>query len=201
MSLDWLLADLPSVPPARELAAGQALFRQGDSVVAIFAVERGRLRLVRHTIDERKVVLHTARPGELLAEAALFSATYHCDAVADTASRLRVLSKPELLAALRGDPDFALRFMGVLARQVMALRTRLELRSIRSARERLLQHLLLHAAAAEGRTVRLDGTLMDLAAELGMTHETLYRTLAELEAEGVLARGDGGIRLLKSLAI
>jgi CRP/FNR family transcriptional regulator, dissimilatory nitrate respiration regulator len=200
MSLDWLIAELPTVAPARELVAGQTLFRQGDAVAAIYAVERGRLRLVRHTIDDRKVVLHTAHAGELLAEAALFSATYHCDAVADVASRLRVLSKPELLAAFRGDPDFAQRFMGVLARQVMALRTRIELRTIRSARERLLQHLLLEAGA-EGRLVRLDGSLMDLAAELGMTHETLYRTLAELEEEGVLERGDGGIRLLKSLAI
>jgi CRP/FNR family transcriptional regulator, dissimilatory nitrate respiration regulator len=142
------------------------------------------------------VVLHTARAGELIAEAALFSDSYHCDAVADIASRIRVLSKPELLQAFRADADAALRFMAVLARQVMALRTRLELRSIRSARERLLQHLLL-AAGAEGRTLRLEGTLMDLAAELGMTHEALYRGLAELEAEGLVARGDDGIRLLR----
>jgi CRP-like cAMP-binding protein len=195
MSFDWLIAHLPSAAPARELAPGQALFRQGDAVSAIFAVERGRLRLVRHTIDDRKVVLHTARDGELLAEAALFSKIYHCDAVADLASVVRVLSKPELLAAFRADADFAEKFMGVLARQVMALRTRLELRSIRSARERLLQHLLL-AASGDSRLVRLDGTLMDLAAEIGMTHETLYRALAELESEGVLARGEGGIRLL-----
>ena len=89
--------------------------------------------------------------------------------------------------------------MAILARQVMALRTRLELRSIRSARLRLLQHLLL--AAGEGGTVRLDGTLMDLAAEIGLSHETLYRTIAALESEGVIARSDAEIRLLKPSAI
>ncbi|MGO8916595.1 MAG: Crp/Fnr family transcriptional regulator [Stellaceae bacterium] len=196
MSFDWLIADLPSAP-LRELAAGQALFRQGDAATAIFAVERGRLRLVRHTVDDRKVVLHTARTGELFAEAALFSKAYHCDAVADIASRVRVLSKPELLRAFRGDPDFAQRFMSVLARQVMALRTRLELRSIRSARERLLQHLLL-AAGGDGRTVRIEGTLMDFAAEIGLTHETLYRALAELERDGAIERSEACISLLKS---
>jgi CRP/FNR family transcriptional regulator, dissimilatory nitrate respiration regulator len=192
------LAELPG--RVRALDQGQMLFRQGDEATAIFAVEQGRLRLVRHTVDDRKVVLHTARPGELFAEAALFADTYHCDAVADIASLVRVLPKPELLARFAADPAAARRFMAILARQVMALRTRLELRSIRSARERLLQHLLL-AAAAGGGTVRIEGTLMDLAAELGLTHETLYRVLAELEAEGVLARGEGGIRLLKPAAI
>ncbi len=199
MGFEQLIAALPSVAPRRELAAGQTLFRQGDAVTAIFAVEHGRLRLIRHTVDDRKVLLHTARAGELFAEAALFSATYHCDAIADLASRIRVLSKPELLAAFRADAAFALDFMRVLARQVMALRTRLELRSIRSARERLLQHLLL-AADAE-RRVRLEGTLMDMAAEIGMTHETLYRSLAELQEEGVLARDESGIRLLTPAAV
>ncbi len=195
MSFDWLIAKLPDAVSMRELEPGQALFRQGDEATAIFAVERGRLRLVRHTGDDRRVVLHTARAGELFAEAALFSRTYHCDAVADTPSRLRVLSKVGLLAAFRADPELAEKFMAVLARQVMRLRTRLELRSIRSARERVLQHLLL--AAGDGRTLRIEGTLMDLAAEIGLTHEALYRALAALESEGAIARTAEDIRLLQ----
>lgn len=200
MSIDWLIAALPAGVSTRQLEAGQALFHQGDEATAIFAVERGRLRLVRHTVDDRRVVLHTAHGGDLFAEAALFSDVYHCDATADTASRVRVLSKPALLAAFRADPDFAQRFMAVLARQVMALRTRLELRSIRSARERVLQHLML-AADGDGRTVRLDGSLMDLAAEIGLTHEALYRALAALEREGALARTADSILLLKSARV
>jgi CRP-like cAMP-binding protein len=200
MSTDWLTAALPAGVSVRQLEPGQALFRQGDKAMAIFAVERGRLRLIRQTVDDRRVVLHTARAGELFAEAALFSDVYHCDATADIASRVRVLSKPALLAAFRADPDFAQRFTAVLARQVMTLRTRLELRSIRSARERVLQHLLL-AADSDGRTVRLDGSLMDLAAEIGLTHEALYRALAALEREGALARTDDGILLLKSAGV
>jgi CRP-like cAMP-binding protein len=195
MSLDWLLNAVPAAP-AKELGAGETLFRQEDEAAAIFAVERGRLRLIRHTVDDRRVVLHTARAGALFAEAALFSQRYHCDALADVSSRVRVLPKPALLAAFRRDPALAERFTALLARQVMALRGALELRNIRSARERLLQHLRL-AADRDGRLVRLDGTLLDLADEIGLTHETLYRTLAALEEEGAIARGDGGITLLK----
>ncbi len=182
-----------------ELEAGARLFRQGDKAYAIFGIERGRLRLVRHTVDSRRVVLHTARSGELFAEAALFSPAYHCDAVADAATRVRIYPKRDLLAAFRADPRTAETFMALLARRVHALRARLEERDIRSARERLLHHVAL-CAGADGRTMAVEGTLIDLAAEIGLTPEALYRTLAALEREGFVRRTRGAIALCKAPA-
>jgi CRP-like cAMP-binding protein len=171
----------------RVLEAGEALFRQGDQATAIFEVEQGRLRMLRHTVDDREVVLHTARKGELFAEAALFSSIYQCDAVASIASHVRAYPKQEILAMFRSDPALGEHFMAELAHQVLALRARLEERNIRSARERVLHHLAL-AAGIDGRTVRVDGRLMDLAAEIGLSHEVLYRTLAALERDGLITR-------------
>ena len=82
----------------------------------------------------------------------------------------------------------------------MTLRSRLEQRAIRSARERVLQHIAL-AADPERRAFRIEGTLMDLAAEIGLTHEALYRTLARLEKEGAIARTGDGIVLLKRTGV
>src|SRR5687768_18283766 len=53
-------------------------------------------------------------------------------------------------------------------------------RSVRSARERILQHLEL-IAEDDQHALRLDSTLKDLAAEIGLTHEAFYRALAALE--------------------
>jgi CRP-like cAMP-binding protein len=191
-ALDWLPAALRERWRSRDLVAGERLFRQGDKAVAIFEIERGRLQLIRHTVDSHRVILHTARAGELFAEAALFSAAYHCDAVAASAARVRVYPKRDLLAAFRADPRAAERFMAILARQIHVLRARLEERNIRSARERLLHHIALHAAA-DGRAMPLEGTLADLAAEIGLTPEALYRTLAGLEKDGTIARTTAGI--------
>lgn len=195
-SFDWLPAAIRQHSTLRELAAGESLFRQGDKTFAIFEVEQGRLRLIRHTIDSHPAVLHTARKGEIFAEAALFSRTYQCDAVATIASRVRAYPKRRLLAAFRDDSALGERFMAVLAHQIHIVRARLEERNIRSARERLLHHLLL-AAGPDGRTMPLDGTVMDLASEIGLSHEVLYRTLAELEKEGVLSRTRTAITLRK----
>lgn len=181
----------------RELAEGEPLFRQSDRASAIFEVVSGRVRLVRRTIDDHLLALHTARPGDLLAEAALFSDVYHCDAVAAVASRVRVYPKRALLMALRKHPSLFEAFAARLARQLQALRTRLELRNIRSARERLIQYLRL-SAGGDGRIVTIDGHLQDLAADLGLSREALYRTLAALEADGVIERSAMGILLKKT---
>lgn len=195
-SLDWLPAAIRQSSALRQLEADEALFHQGDKASAIFEVEQGRLRLIRHTINNQQVVLHTARSGELFAEAALFSDRYHCDAVAAVASYVRAFSKRKLLAAFRSDPALGEHFMASLAHQIQALRARLEQRNIRSARERVLHYLML-AAVEDGLTVTLDGTLMDLAAEPGLTHEVLYRTVAALEKDGIITRTGSAITLRK----
>jgi DNA-binding IclR family transcriptional regulator len=43
--------------------------------------------------------------------------------------------------------------------------------------------------------VRANGNLKSMASELGLSHESLYRTLAALEVEGAIERGHGEIRL------
>jgi CRP-like cAMP-binding protein len=193
---DALPLSLEAGSVVRNLAAGEVLFKQGDRAAAIYKVESGRLRLIRRTVDDHLVVLHTARSGELFAEASLFSEVYHCDAVAAASSRVRVYPKATLIAALRTEPTFAEAFMARLARQLQELRARMELRNIRSARERVLQYFRL-SAGLEGRSVAIEGRLQDIAAEVGISREALYRTLAALETDGSISRTETEIVLRK----
>jgi CRP-like cAMP-binding protein len=195
MSPDALPPSLEAGSVVRLLAPGELLFRQGDRAAAIYKVESGRLRLIRRTVDDHLVILHTARRGEFFAEASLFAKAYHCDAVAAAQSRVRVYPKAIVMDALRKDPALAEAFMARLARQLQELRALMELRNIRSARERVLQYLRLRV---RGRSIAVEGQLQDIAAKIGITREALYRTLAALEAEGCLTRTQTTILLKKS---
>jgi CRP-like cAMP-binding protein len=92
------------------------LFSQGDRAAAIYKVESGRLRLIRRTLDDHLVILHTARRGEFFAEASLFAETYHCDAIAAVQSNVRVYPKEIVIKALRADPALAEAFIARLGR-------------------------------------------------------------------------------------
>lgn len=183
----WLPPAVRAAAVTRGLKPGEALFHRGDKVLNLFEVIEGHVRLSRIDRAGREVLLYVAGAGETLAEASLFSSTYHCDAVASSTATVRAYRKSAVLAAFDEDPAAARSFTAMLARQVMSLRTRVEQRNIRSARERL-RHWLNVNAGADGRTVPLTGTLKDVAAELGLTHEALYRALAALVRSGEIRR-------------
>lgn len=186
---DWLPEAVYAVSVERMLGVGQSLFRRGDRTVGLYEIVSGTMRLVRVDAAGREVILYAARPGDTIGEASLFSSTYHCDAVATTNVVVRLYAKVAILREFERDPKAARRFMAMLGQHIMDLRTRLELRNIRSARDRVRHYLALNAGA-DGRTVTLDQTLKEVAGELGLTHEALYRTLAAMAADGEIERLD-----------
>jgi CRP/FNR family transcriptional regulator, dissimilatory nitrate respiration regulator len=182
----------------RTLARNELLFRQGDKVRAIYFIEEGRLRLDRRTFDGRSLVFGASSAGEFFVEAALFAEIFHCDAVATEPSRVRVYPKTAVLKAFETEPSSALPFLKLIAHQLIEARHRLELTKIRSAKERVLLYIDLHAAT-DG-TVMVKGNLQDVAGELGLTREAFYRTIASLERVGAIKRSGTRTVLKKKIS-
>jgi CRP/FNR family transcriptional regulator, dissimilatory nitrate respiration regulator len=186
--LDTLPSELRDAITYRDLAKGENLFQQGEEASAFFVVEAGRVKLVRYTSGDKEVTFQVAIPGDSLAEIALFSETHPCAAVASMASRVIVYPKEHLLSALRNNPDLAEDFMAILVRKIQGLKVRLELRDIRAAHKRLLRYLRYQGQPGEQNIINFDRPLKDIAADMGLTPETLSRALARLEQEGMITR-------------
>ena len=82
-----LPAPLDQLPDASRHAVrvekGTILFRHGDTSRAFYFVQKGAVRLVRHSKAGDEITIHQSFPGETFAEASLFSDAYHCDAVVE----------------------------------------------------------------------------------------------------------------------
>jgi CRP/FNR family transcriptional regulator, dissimilatory nitrate respiration regulator len=193
---DWVPAAVRKTGIERRVPAGQILFRRDERVIGLYEVIEGRFRLARPNLDGSEIVLYVAAAGETIAEASLFSPKYHFDAIAVTDAVVRLYPKAAIFAEFERSPEVAKKYMAKLAGEVMNLRTRLEQRNIRSAHDRV-RHYLAVNVGADGRTVQLRGTVKELAAELGLTHEVVYRVLSELAANGEIKRLEGTIRLAK----
>ncbi|MGE0312675.1 MAG: Crp/Fnr family transcriptional regulator [Lautropia sp.] len=185
--MDSIPAALRDAGARVRLARGQTLFRTGASARAVYFVESGLVRLERHGRNGEAVVLHEARAGEYFAEASLGSDRYHCDAVAAEPSGLLACEATTLRRLLCEDPGFAMQWSVLLARQLRATRARVERLSLRGATERV-RHLLECDGVGPRREYVVTGTYKDLARDLGLSHEVLYRTLARMAREGTVAR-------------
>ncbi len=170
----------------RTVRRGQILFHPGDAVESIYVLRRGRIKLVRNTEDGNTAVLQVACAGDLLAEASMFSRTYHCMAAVDTrTAELACFDRGALLAALSESPAAALEVMELFALRIRRLRALLEIRNIRSAKGRILAFLQQESSGGE---VPLESSLKDMARQLGLAHETFYRELKKLEDEREIVR-------------
>lgn len=185
---DALPVSLASVIRSRDLARGDTLYRRGERAEAVFAVVYGRLQLFTSTPEGKKVPLYIVHAGECVSETSLFEEFYSCDVIAETDSRLQLFPKKALEAALRENPTLASEYMLLQARRCVALRRTLELRSLRSARDRIIQYLQTPGTNGGSIQLRLDRPLKNIADDLGLTHESFYRTLARLTEEGVVTR-------------
>lgn len=172
---DTLLA-LPARP--RCLTAGEPLFHRGDPVSRLFVVLRGRIDLLRHAEDGGRLILQRAGAGDIVAEASLYSPRYHCDAVAAVPSEVAAIPRPRLRERLRGDADFAEAWARHLGQQIQALRLRGEILSLKTVTARLDAWLAWHSE------IPPKGEWRQLAHEIGVSPEALYRELARRNRAG-----------------
>ncbi len=199
----------PALPPAlhavlpaplRGLATpvlcqrGERLFAQGQVPVRMYYVARGEVVLQRLGIQGENLVLQRVRQG-FVAEASLESPRYHCDALVTAAGELVALPLGKVRQALAADAAFATRWIGMLNQELKRLRAQCERLSLVGVQARVL-HLI--ETQGEGGCLPLRASLKSIAAEIGVSHEALYRTLATMQAQGLLHRVDGQLRLGKA---
>lgn len=159
------------------LKKGQTLFRAGDPVRTIHLTVTGQLALVRNTEAGAGLILHRAGPGQILAEASVYASTYHCDGIATEPSTLRAVSIALFRQRLESSAGAMETWLRHLASSLQNARTNAEIRTLRTVAERL------DAWLDGGQPLPPKGQWQDLARELGVTREALYRELARRRTE------------------
>lgn len=177
MSSHWLDTLASLAHRELQLDNGQVLFRTRDPVRHIYLVRSGCIRLERVQAGGEPLVLQRAGPGQLAAEASIFAAQYHCDAVAAGGTVVARIHKTDVLKLQEQDPAWLRAFAGHLASEVQRTRARAQLLSLKRVDARLDAWLTMNGGALPGR-----GRWLELAAEIAVTPEALYRELARRRA-------------------
>ena len=162
----------------RSLSAEEPLFHIGDAVRFMHLVLEGRMELSRQTTTGVPVTLQAATPGHVLAEASVYSDLYHCHARAVAETRIRYVSVDDFRSRLFEDSRASENWARYLAQATQSARLRAEIRSLRTVEERI------DAWISEIGSLPDKGRWTDLAAELGVSREALYRELGRRRRAG-----------------
>jgi len=164
------------------VAGGQVLARRGERPKAMWCVLSGEVQLVRTSRQGTETILQRSRGG-FIAEASLDACTYHCDLVAVKPGQVLRFPIAAFRQALDEDAVFRHAWIAQLACEVRNLRGQCERLGLKSAAERILHYI--EAEGVDGAII-LAQSRKAWAAELGLTHEVLYRTLRRLREEGAI---------------
>jgi CRP-like cAMP-binding protein len=177
---------LQTMASRKHLEANQILFHEGDPCTGFFVVTEGAVQLTRvSTVPGAHPTLAVILPVNTFAEAAMFGD----EAFPATATALRPTTvihfpKQRFLAAMRDEPDLALAIVHAQAVWLRILTQKIQQLSSNDSLERLIQWLDEHLP--QTGSFRLPTTKKALAAQLGMTPETLSRGLRALQERGMI---------------
>ena len=187
---------LPVGPPARgstldlmgapmPFARNVEIYGENEPAEYLYKLVRGAVRTYRVLHDGRRQVGAFLMPGDMFGLEA--SETHAVSAEAITDSVILVIKRSAIIALAERDAEVA-RQLWTLTAQELARAQNHMLLLVRNAQERIASFLLEMAARTpDGTSVELPMSRQDIADYLGLTIETVSRTLTQLEEQAAIA--------------
>lgn len=187
------LEDRLAQATVRKLESKEHVFCEGDPRLHVFRVEEGVIAIYKTLCDGRRRIIDFAYPGDLLGLGVLDE--HILSAQATSPAKVRCFSAASLEAMAEHDADLALKLYKSVCRELSATRSLLVTVGQRSAVERVAAFLLAlrrRSGEGEGDVVTLAMRRSDIADLLGLTIETVSRTLTKLRTMEVIDVEQGG---------
>lgn len=176
---------------------GQAIFNEGDTDHCMYLLEQGRVKLIRHSHDDRVQLLSIHTHGEILGEIPVFDPkggprTASAIALSDQ-TRVLKLEREDLFHWLNNHPSVAVDMLQVLAARLRANNEHISDLVFMDVPARLAKTLLNLAARfgepfRDGLLVPHDLTQEELAQLVGSSRETVNKALMDFANRGWIKR-------------
>lgn len=192
---EWLLHSCRDEVNELNISADGLLFRLGDTPRDLYLIVDGEARARRYGNDGAEIVMQRSRSGDLFAEAGLVAPRYSCEGYCPAATRVLRIPITAITHRIATDGAFALRFSQLLALAMRRQCARYERLRLKRAGDRVMHYLNCELTGPAGADLELDIPLAEWADDLGLEPETLYRTLAQLEKQGLITRAPRSRRI------
>ncbi len=195
MRFEGLLCSSPDVRTLIDRAkvvtqykAGQVIFYAGNVPLGIFTIQTGVVKLEALSSTGAAHTLRIVGPGGVLGYRSLFAdETYHASAIAIEDSDLCFIPKSDIMALFKTHPETAMKLLSHLSKDLRLAEEKWMDQMDKGASERIAEALLFLQDNFQNQA----WTRREIAQWAGTTPETVIRTLAQFEKEGLINQKDG----------
>jgi CRP/FNR family transcriptional regulator len=172
-------SNVMAITSLQKRAAGETIFWEGDPADSVYEVVSGTLRLHKLLPDGRRQVTGFLCAGHLIGLAPEGTWVYTAEAITDvTLCRYR---RPAFERLIDTVPGFARRVLTATSHELRVAQDQMLLLGRKTAVERVASFLLLMAEQQGGEEISIPMGRNDIADYLGLTVETVCRTLSQLK--------------------
>jgi CRP/FNR family transcriptional regulator, dissimilatory nitrate respiration regulator len=200
---DKLLDLLAGCAVRKSLGADVAVFVKGEKPHGFALIVTGQIKVYCESMGGSHQVLGFFEPGDSFAEAALFLNGYPATARTMMKSEIIWIPKLGFQSLLVENPELTLNLVMTLASRQRKLVGMVEDLTLRDARGRLCHYLSRLLSEEKGDNgIQIPVSQAALAQLLGVTEETLSRTIKSLRKDGIISsasKGHFGIENVKAL--
>jgi CRP/FNR family transcriptional regulator, nitrogen fixation regulation protein len=160
------------------------IFGENEPADYVYQVISGSVRTYKILNDGRRQVAGFYLPGDIFGLEFAEGHTFSAEAIADTKAIL--VKRSALMALATGNATISRELLAITGRELRRVQDHVLL-LVKSAQERVVTFLLEMAERARaGMTVELPMSRQDIADYLGLTIETVSRTLTGLESAAAI---------------
>lgn len=195
------ISDVAAVSHLRSLSKGKILFQQGDPANAFFVVQSGSILLTLSTPDGRELVINEMQEGDSFGELSLLTGQPRSTgAVAKKPSRVIWVPRQRFLRELEAEPQLMRQVLETTAKRLQVSSSREGALAFLDSSARLAKTILdLHQKSGEGMEITISQE--ELGQRVGLTRQTVAKSLADWRRKGWVLTKRGKIELLNLEAI
>ena len=175
----------------RRFESKEHVFCEGDARTHVFQIEDGVVMIYQMLNDGRRQIVDFAYPGDFIGLGTTGEHLFSAEAT--SAIKVRCFSAASLEQTARHNPSLALQLYRAVSLELLAARVLLVAIGQRSAMERVATFLLMlhRRSSTTTDTIQLPMRRADIGDFLGLTIETVSRTITKLRTMRVIEVAHG----------
>ena len=189
---DWELERLNAIRMSTEVPHGATLFDEGAQANYVYNLTAGCMKLYKLLPDGRRQITGFVFPGDFLGLASASEYIYTAETVSDSA--LCRFKRTQLKKLFEEFPKLESRLLSISRDELVDAHNQMLLLGRKTARERIASFLLMLSKRAEelgfpGNPISVPMSRNDIGDYLGLTTETVSRTMTRLKSSDVISLG------------
>ena len=165
-------------------ASNMEIFGEGEPAEYLYEVVRGLVRSCKLLSDGRRQIAGFYMPGDVFGLE--LDEDHHFSAEAVNNVVILALKRSAIMGLAARDADFARQLWAVTAQECQRAQNHIVILGCLNARQRVAAFLLLMALRSSDNEIELSMTRRDIADYLGLTIETVSRTISQFENNALI---------------